>query len=164
MRHPYLLSNQGWHFTQAEIQATPSEKALPFLPSMSRYSTQRNSRRLSISVPPPVDRHRHQLPRIDSVDCLSSTTNTRDTLLPGPPLVYITPPSTPTPSSSNTALQSEAVFNWAATASTSSRNMSDGAVGDEGSEKATELRVEWVDEQSMSGPLYLIGSAYLSTD
>ncbi|KAF9044636.1 kinase-like protein [Hymenopellis radicata] len=118
LQHRYLLPDDNWAFTQRN-----TEKALPVVPPAAnrrRHSVQRSIRRSSISVPPPVDRggQRHVLHKIESVDCLSQ----QATLLPGPPIVFITPPGSPASADTNMTSRTEGVFNWAATmSSTSSR-------------------------------------------
>ncbi len=105
-----------------------TEKALPGVPPTAngrRRSVQRSIRRPSISVPPPVDRggQRHVLHKIESVDCLSQ----QATLLPGPPIVFITPPGSPTSADTNMTYRTEGVFNWAATMTSASSSRATGS-------------------------------------
>ncbi|KAK0232966.1 kinase-like domain-containing protein [Armillaria fumosa] len=125
-KHPYLTPVPGWSFTQAEVERPPEkllsrrqDTVVPEEKASSRRSISRTLRRPSSSsalgLRPTNHQHMH-------------FRNASEAVLPAkpdygrpPPLVYITPPSSPLKSALGSTPEDDdqIVFNWAATSDSS---------------------------------------------
>lgn len=125
-KHPYLTPVPDWSFTQAEVER-PSEKlvlslkrdtSVPGEKASSRRSISRTLRRPSSSsaLGPRPTNHQHMHFRNASEAVLPAKPDCRP-----PPLVFITPPSSPMKSALGSTPEDDdqLVFNWAATSDSS---------------------------------------------
>ncbi|KAK0478230.1 kinase-like domain-containing protein [Armillaria novae-zelandiae] len=122
-KHPYLTPVPDWSFTQAEVERPPEKHLLSR--KQDAVVPEASSRRpISRTLRRPSSSSALGRPRLTTYQHMHFR-NTSEAAKPGygrpPPLVYITPPSSPMKSASGSTLEDDdqIVFNWAATSDSS---------------------------------------------